>query len=393
MVSLIVILLVIPLVLRCYARRVEAGGGDAPDQVHRIGRAQMAAILALPVLEAIMFAEAYGEGRLLLHGAALSARHHGAAVAAGVLLVFLAVFGGGTVLCYLATYPATARIRGLPSQVGRAGRRQTRMLFALLVPQLIWVVIWVTTHALHGVAELAVLPLWIAFMVGMVVFVPRLMRALLPTKPVDNGVRQRLLQFAGQHQVKVKDIRCLDTGPEQTANAMIMGLSPRSRYVLITDRLLRDLEPEELDAVLAHELGHAKKHHLLIKLGAALVAWLPAVGVVAAIAALGGHRSAALVVAGTVLAMVLVMASLLVVQGVVGVRLERSADDYASATAGPDALRRGLEKLATANATKRRTGRLWNVLTQHPGLEQRIDRLRKAGAPPQPVRRATVPGP
>jgi NAD(P)-dependent dehydrogenase (short-subunit alcohol dehydrogenase family) len=81
-----------------------------------------------------------------------------------------------------------------------------------------------------------------------------------------------------------------------------------------------------------------------------------------------------------------ITASLLVIQGVIGVRLKRRADDYASATVGADALRRGLEKLAAANATKRRAGRAWNLLTQHPGLDQRIERLRQTAAHPQPVR-------
>jgi hypothetical protein len=389
MASLIVILVVIPLVLRGYAGRVEAGAGDVPDKVHRIRKAQMAAILALPVLEVILLAEAYGEGRLLIPhlGASLPARREGAAVALGGLLTFFALFVAGAVLCYLATYPATARIRGLPSQAGRAGRRQARMMITILVPQVIWVTLWVVAvHDMHGAAQLVLLPLWIAFIVGILLLTPLLMRAMLPTRPVDDGVRQRLLQLASEQKVKVRDIRCMDTGPEQTANALMIGLFPQVRYVLITDSLLRNLEPDELDAVFAHELAHAKKHHLLIKIGALLVGWLPVVGIVAAVTALGGHRSPALIVAATVLAMLLMMASLLVTQGVVGVRLERSADDYASATTDSDALRRGLEKLAAANAAKQHTGRMWNLLTQHPGMDQRIERLRKAGAGRQPVR-------
>lgn len=387
MASLVVILVVFPLILRSYARRVAAGRGGAPDKVHRIKRAQMAVLLALPVLEVVMLAEAYGESRVLVpHRAGLLAGHGHAIIAVGAVLAFFAVFVGGTMLCYLATYPATARIRGLPRQTGRAGKRQARMLVVILAPQLIWVTAWSALHALHGAAELAVLPVWIALMVAIVVFTPMLIRALLPTKPVEDGLRQRLLQFASEHKVKIRDVRCLDAGPEQTANAMVMGLLPTVRYVFITDRLLRDLEPAELDAVLAHELGHAKKHHLLIKLAAALVAWLPIAGLVAVAAVLGGHRSPALIAAWIILVMILATASLLVVQGVVGVRLERSADDYACATVSADALRRGLEKLAAANATKRRTGLAWNLLTQHPGLDQRIERLRQASTHPRPVR-------
>jgi tetratricopeptide (TPR) repeat protein len=42
-----------------------------------------------------------------------------------------------------------------------------------------------------------------------------------------------------------------------------MGIVPRYRYILITDALMEILSKEELRAVLAHEMGHAKYRHLL----------------------------------------------------------------------------------------------------------------------------------
>ncbi|MCF8119850.1 MAG: M48 family metalloprotease [Deltaproteobacteria bacterium] len=45
--------------------------------------------------------------------------------------------------------------------------------------------------------------------------------------------------------------------------AGIMGIVPRYRYVLVTDALLEYLNVEELKAVLAHEMGHAKYKHLV----------------------------------------------------------------------------------------------------------------------------------
>jgi hypothetical protein len=83
---------------------------------------------------------------------------------------------------------SAARIRGLPSQAGRAGRRQARLLIAFLAPQLLRVTAWVAVHALHGAAEVAVLPVWIVFMVAVVVFAPGLMRTILPSKRVDPGL-------------------------------------------------------------------------------------------------------------------------------------------------------------------------------------------------------------
>jgi Zn-dependent protease with chaperone function len=45
--------------------------------------------------------------------------------------------------------------------------------------------------------------------------------------------------------------------------AGIMGIVPRYRYILVTDSLLEALSADELKAVLAHEMGHARYRHLL----------------------------------------------------------------------------------------------------------------------------------
>src|SRR5262249_61077825 len=61
------------------------------------------------------------------------------------------------------------------------------------------------------------------------------------------------------------------------ANAMIVGLLPRVRYVIFTDRLLDELSPDEVDAVFGHEVGHARHGHI----------WLYAAFFVLSIAVLG----------------------------------------------------------------------------------------------------------
>ena len=49
--------------------------------------------------------------------------------------------------------------------------------------------------------------------------------------------------------------------------AGVMGLIKRFRYLLITPALLDLLEPEELKGVVAHEIGHVRKKHLIFYLG------------------------------------------------------------------------------------------------------------------------------
>jgi STE24 endopeptidase len=150
---------------------------------------------------------------------------------------------------------------------------------------------------------------------------------------------------------------------------MITGVLPSLRYVLITDYLLDNLDDDELEAIVAHEIGHGRQHHLLAKTGAWLgliVVWAVAVAVLPG--ALG------------VVPLVLFL-GLFVVHGRVGVLLEQKADDYACEQVGTEAVVRALEKLAALNMLKRRTGRLWDALQQHPGIERRIARLQQRVAP------------
>jgi predicted Zn-dependent protease len=50
-------------------------------------------------------------------------------------------------------------------------------------------------------------------------------------------------------------------------NAAVLGALPRFRYVLVTDALLTTLDEDEIEAVFAHEAGHARRGHVLLFLG------------------------------------------------------------------------------------------------------------------------------
>jgi STE24 endopeptidase len=51
------------------------------------------------------------------------------------------------------------------------------------------------------------------------------------------------------------------------ANALVVGVIPALRYVVLSDRLIADLTPDEVEAVFGHEAGHVKHHHMLYYLG------------------------------------------------------------------------------------------------------------------------------
>lgn len=48
-----------------------------------------------------------------------------------------------------------------------------------------------------------------------------------------------------------------------SATAGVIGILPGCRYLMISPRLIEVLSPEEIRAVIAHEAGHLRQHHLL----------------------------------------------------------------------------------------------------------------------------------
>ena len=71
-----------------------------------------------------------------------------------------------------------------------------------------------------------------------------------------------LIQAVRRSGVKAREI--MVWGPRSTGllNACVLGGWARFRYVLISPALADELGPEETEAVLAHELGHARYGHL-----------------------------------------------------------------------------------------------------------------------------------
>ena len=77
--------------------------------------------------------------------------------------------------------------------------------------------------------------------------------------PMDAGpLRDDLIALADRDGVPVRDVLVADASRRTTAlNAYVSGLGP-TRRIVVYDTLLRDAPSEEVRAVVAHELGHAK---------------------------------------------------------------------------------------------------------------------------------------
>ena len=91
---------------------------------------------------------------------------------------------------------------------------------------------------------------------------PLLARVLLDVRPMAAGeLRESLLEVCRRHRVKMRELLVWNTNGSMI-NAAVMGLISPLRYVMITDALIETLWQEQVRAVMAHEIGHVKRHHM-----------------------------------------------------------------------------------------------------------------------------------
>jgi STE24 endopeptidase len=84
------------------------------------------------------------------------------------------------------------------------------------------------------------------------------------TPMADGTLRTDLLALAQRDHVHVKDVLVADASRRTTAlNAYVSGFG-NSRRIVVYDTLLRQATDREVELVVAHELGHAKRQDVLV---------------------------------------------------------------------------------------------------------------------------------
>ncbi|MHC4503295.1 MAG: M48 family metalloprotease [Planctomycetota bacterium] len=186
------------------------------------------------------------------------------------ILPFVAALAAG----WMATYRADKMLSRRPWGIGEFVWFQAR--YSLLLVLLPWLLLRaiVDSHELwpEGVRKLAVHPVAsVVFFVVLVgvsatflpLFLKRLFRAV-SMPPSD--IRSRLEGLLARAGLGFRDVLVWRMGRARILNAGVMGIVPRYRYVLFSDALLEALTPAECEAVMGHEIGHAKHRHVLVYL-------------------------------------------------------------------------------------------------------------------------------
>ena len=120
------------------------------------------------------------------------------------------------------------------------------------------------------------------------VITPFVVRLTWRARPLAPGpLRTRLDGYSERVGLRARDILVLPTGGAQM-NAFVVGPLPWARYVFLSDALVDTLGHDEIEAVFAHEAGHARRGHILLFFGFTAVLVLASVLPQALGAAAGG---------------------------------------------------------------------------------------------------------
>ncbi len=185
--------------------------------------------------------------------------------------------------------------------------------------------------------------------------------------------------------------------PEKAPNAFATGRNPRHAAVAVTAGLLEAMQQEEVEGVIAHELGHVKNLDILVSSVAATIAG--AITVLASFAhwgamfgSFGSREDRAGSLPGMLFMAIFAPIAALIIQMAVSRSREYAADATAAQIVGhPNGLARALQKLAQHNqripldaspATSHLFivmplggGGLSRLFSTHPPVEERIRRL------------------
>jgi Zn-dependent protease with chaperone function len=180
-------------------------------------------------------------------------------------------------------------------------------------------------------------------------FAPLFLKIVWKSEPLQRGeLRESLERLARDSGVKMREILLWHTGGG-VANAVVAGLIAPFRYVFLTDGLLANLTNREIEAVFAHEMGHARRRHVVIYFSLIIsflfIASFVEQPVQNLISFLQEHLSKSFSLLYIAYAFGLLILFWFVIFGYVSRRLEQSADAFAVERVGSEPFATALERI------------------------------------------------
>jgi len=193
------------------------------------------------------------------------------------VLVFLPVWLPW-VLSWAAFYEVERSVQRTLCPAADSAARYARVRFAWSQTRQGLGLILIPVLALLAVEELVGLwtPDWLrgghrwwlhlALLLAIVIAFPAFLKRLWDTTPMaDSLLRGRLWETSFEFGIGCREFRVWNTD-YRILNAAVAGFVPAMRYVFFTDALLKHLDDGHVEAVLLHELGHVRRHHLPLRM-------------------------------------------------------------------------------------------------------------------------------
>ncbi len=114
--------------------------------------------------------------------------------------------------------------------------------------------------------------------IGVLLLAPPVLRFVWDAPALRDGrVRELADRVLKRHGVAVREVVLWRTGGA-IVNAAVIGIAPSLRYLALSDGLVDHLSDDELEAVIAHEVGHLRRRHMPWLAAATIAAVLVAGG-------------------------------------------------------------------------------------------------------------------
>jgi len=213
--------------------------------------------------------------------------------------------------------------------------------------------------------SLLILTSFIVFFYGLGPLLYPIVILIRSSRYKENKQIEKLIQDEMNYSVK---IRIVNT---DLINAFATGVLPFSKIILIGKPLLNNLNENELKAVVAHELGHTKKHHLFYLMIIMIIIQIN-------IMLIYNHtilpyfllHKLGWLARGITFGLLIVLANEII--GFFQRKMELDADKFAAEIVGKNNIRDALEKL-----NKITNGKLQVKSISHPTLEVRLSFIQK----------------
>ena len=207
--------------------------------------------------------------------------------------------------------------------------------------------------------------------------------------PIDNPeLKEKIQSLAKDAGLKVENVYKFDMSKNtKKANAAFTGLG-KTKRIILGDTLLDNFSTDEIASVIAHELGHYKKKHIIKNIFIGTVTSFLTLYLIALLYNISlrwfGFNSIAEIAALPLLALWSMLIGVITTPlgNIVSRKFEYEADEYAvKETGSPEIFVNTLEKLTDQNLGDKEPNAFveW-FFYSHPSVKNRIEAIRKISA-------------